>query len=258
MPRRQPTATAAPRSRAGRRRRTATVLLSLTVVILLGPATPTVRAGAGWRLPVDDARVAGGFRVTPGAPFAAGQRRGIDVRSRPGAPVRAACSGRVTFAGPLPGRRGRRTTGVTVRCGGLVATHLGLAGIAVRRGRAVVVGARLGRVGTAGVVRLGARRAGDRHGYVDPLALLGAASGPAPLAPPPGPVVPRTRRRPPAPPRPAPLRAPAPRAAAPARTPPLAWVGLGLVAAGLPLTVTVARGRRRRAAGASAAARVAR
>lgn len=235
MPRRQPTTTAAPLAGASVRRRTAAVLLTLTAALVLAPDAATAPAGAGWRLPVDGP-VAGGFRVTPGAPFAAGQRRGIDLRTRPGGAVRAACSGRVTYAGTVPGHG----QGVTVRCGGLVATHLGLGATAVRRGRAVVRGARLGVAGRSGVVRLGARRTGDRHGYVDPLALLGAASGPAPLAPPPGIVGRRTRLpRPPAPK----LRAPT---ASPRRaptTPPAVWLGLALVAAA-PGTIVLRRRRR--------------
>ena len=240
MPRRQPTATASARPRLARRSRIAAILLSLAV-ILWGAAPPTARAGAGWRLPVDG-DVVGGFRVTPGAPFAAGQRRGIDLRARPGAPVRAACSGRVRYAGAVPGRR----LGVTVRCarGPWVATHLGLGGLLVRAGRHVVGGATfVGRAGPSGSIRLGARRDGSRHGYIDPLLLLGGAEGPVHLAPPPGLLAPRAA----GPRRPRPGPRPAPRASATAlpSVPALAWLGLALVAAGAPLTLA-GRARRRR------------
>ncbi len=239
------------------------VLLSLTTVVLLAPAPATAPAGAGWRLPVDDAEVVGGFRVTPGAPFAAGQRRGIDLRVRPGTTVRAACTGRVTFAGRVPAAPARSALGVTVRCTGrpaLVATHLGLGMLRVRSSAAVVRGATLGFAGRRGTVRLGARRAGERRGYLDPLALLGAAAGPAPLAPPPGvPGRDPRRLRPPPAPRPVPVRVVEPR---PATTPPLAWVGLALIAAAPPLTLAAAtrrrRGRRRAAGSAAAAAPVVR
>ena len=51
-------------------------------------------------------------------PFRAGRHRGADSRARPGSAVRAACSGRVVWAG---------RDVVTLRCGGLRVTHLPLA-----------------------------------------------------------------------------------------------------------------------------------
>lgn len=131
---------------------------------------------AGWHWPLRGA-VVGAFHVTPRTPFARGQRRGIDVSAAPGAVVRAACPGRVTFAGPLP----RRGLAVSVRCGALVATYLGLGGLRVRAGARVGRGRRLGTLGSRGRLRLGARRATDRRGYVDPLTLL---ADPNPAAPP--------------------------------------------------------------------------
>jgi hypothetical protein len=159
---------------------------------LLAFALPRAAAGASgvhqrWRWPVDSRTLAGRFAYSPRHPFATAQRRGIDIVAAPGAAVRSACGGRVAFAGPVPGGG----LGVTVRCGALVATHLGLARVAVRRGARVAPGTRLGAVGRGGRLRLGARVRGERFGYVDPLRFL-HATPPPPAGPPP----PRTRRRP--------------------------------------------------------------
>jgi len=271
MPRRQSTATARSHVRVERRHRTIAIVLSLiAIVAVVAPAT--ARAAAGWRLPVDGA-VVGGFRVTPGAPFAAGQRRGIDLQTWPGAAVRAACSGRVTFAGrvPLPpagaaapsraSTRGRPSGGrpsggrasrgrasgaraVTIRCAGspYLATHVGPATIAVRRGAALVRGTRIGTVGSTGRLRLGARHTGDRRRYIDPRILLNAPGGGPPLAPPAAPLAVRRGRPPSAP---SPARAAEP-PASPATVPLLAWIGLALVAAGAPMSLFAMRLRRRR------------
>jgi Peptidase family M23 len=193
---------------------------------------------ATWRWPLRG-RVVGAFRLTPRAPFARGQRRGIDIAASPGAPVRAACPGRVTFAGPLP----HNGMAVTVRCGSLVATYLDLDGVAVRRSTHAAVGQRLGAVGPGGRLRLGARRAGDRRGYVDPLTLL---RDPRPTAPPALGTAPRPRR-----PRPAPVPIPAPHpASAPApgarrHLPWPAYPALALIATALPVGSLVHRRRGR-------------
>lgn len=153
-------------------------LLVLAVALATGLAVEA-RAGEAWRRPVEG-RVVAGFSYDREAPFATGRRRGIDLATRPGRPVRAACTGRITWAG-----RGPRGPGVTVRCGRLAATHLGVVA-AVRRGRWVARGHRIGRsAGT--LLRLGARKAADRFGYVDPAGLLRRA-------PPIPPVVPIARR----------------------------------------------------------------
>jgi len=200
---------------------------------------------ATWRWPLRG-RVVGAFRLTPHAPFARGQRRGIDIAASPGAPVRAACPGRVTFAGPLP----HNGMAVTVRCGSLVATYLDLDGVAVRRSTHAAVGQRLGAVGPGGRLRLGARRAGDRRGYVDPLTLL---RDPRPTDPPALGTAPRPHR-----PRPAPVPIPAPHpASAPApgarrHLPWPAYPALALIATALPVGSLVHR-RRGRVATAVAA-----
>jgi hypothetical protein len=201
-------------------------------------------AGATWHWPLHGP-VVGSFHVSPGAPFARGQRRGIDVSAAPGAFVRAACPGLVTFAGSLP----RRGLAVSVRCGALVATYLGLGRLAVRAGARVTRGQGLAALGAGGLLRLGARRAGDRRGYVDPLALL-ADERPAPprLGP-----APRTLRRG----RPRPARPPFAAPAVSARSRRLPWPAypaLALVASALPVGGLVRRRRRRRAGRALAPA----
>jgi hypothetical protein len=235
------------------------LLLPLAVLLLalLLPRPAAAAAHERWRWPLHG-DVVGAFRYTPGHPFAAGARRGIDIAAPRGATVRAACLGRVTFAGPVAGGRG---LGVSVRCGALVATHLGLGRLAVRRGAWVAAGARLGVVGAAGRLRLGARRRSARFGYVDPLGLLGAGPppvgrgpGPSPLGRAPrGPLAPRLAP-PPGRLAPRPARAEADAAASRAPgVPGLAWGGLVLLAAGLPLGGLMHRRRRRRAARALAA-----
>lgn len=131
-------------------------------------------------------------------PFEAGRHRGVEVR----APVTAACSGRVAFAGNTP-----RGLAVTLRCGRFRVTHLPLASPAVRPGSRVRRGAPLGPA-AAGTWHLGARRAGEPFGYVDPSFLLRRS---APVAPPPAPAAPlksRTRPRHPLSPRPPPSSPP--------------------------------------------------
>ncbi len=183
-----------------------------------------------------------------GDPFARGHHRGLDLAAEPGMPVRAACSGRVTFAGSA-GADGRA---VTIRCGAWSVTHLPLRGLAVHAGERVVTGAPLGTVaaapGHAGL-HLGVRRATDRFGYVDPAPLLDEAPTSPPAAGPP----PRPASRPhgPPPPHPAPpqsLPGSSPVANRPSTqlAPWPAWAGLallllGVVGAG---TVGVTRSRR--------------
>jgi murein DD-endopeptidase MepM/ murein hydrolase activator NlpD len=229
--------------------------------LVAAPARSTTPPGAHWRWPLHGP-VVGRFRVTARSPYAPGQRRGIDVASPPGSTVRAACPGRVTFTGALPGLG----LGVSVRCGALVATYLRLARLAVHHGAFVLPGEPLGALDSTGALRLGARRLSDPRGYLDPLALLG---GPPPLPPTLGPA-PRPRRARPArparphtarprparpwpqrtsAPRPLPRRATPPATADPAtqRLPWPAYPALALIATALPVGGLV---RRRRRAGA--------
>jgi murein DD-endopeptidase MepM/ murein hydrolase activator NlpD len=210
--------------------RTAAVALLVAL-----PATAAVAAG-GWRAPV------AGEVLTPFAfgldPYARGLHRGVDLAARAGEVVLAPCRGRVRFAGSLP-RHGR---GVTIACGPLAATVLELGSTRVRRGDEVRRGAAVG-TARSSHVHLGARRIGRRHGYLDPLILLGDTAPPLGPAPPPG----RGARplRPAPAPRPVPLRVlrPAP-APVPARLPAAAWAGLALIAAATPVGALVRRRRR--------------
>jgi hypothetical protein len=214
----------------------------LVLALLLLLASPAV---AGWRAPVGGA-VVGRFAVGPD-PFAPGQRRGVDLAAPPGRPVVAPCSGRVAFAGALP----RGGAGVSIRCGALTATVLGLAGPAVHAGASVARGDALGRAGPTGRIRLGARRTAGRFAYRDPLTLLDDDATPRPPVAPGARLAERRGR----PARPRPAAAPPPSATspdlapAPAATPShptvplLAWLGLALVAAALPVGALARAGR---------------
>jgi murein DD-endopeptidase MepM/ murein hydrolase activator NlpD len=209
-------------------------------------------AHTDWRWPLHGSLL-GRFRVTPGAPYVRGQRRGIDVAAPPGTEVRAACAGRVTFSGGLP-RFGRA---LSVRCGALIATYLRLARVHVSRGAIVAPGQPVGTLGATGVLRLGARRATDRRAYLDPLTLL---RDPDPQLPGLGPA-PRSRRpeitrgERPRPFMSHPRTAPALPRAAPHRLPWLAYPALALIATALPVGGLVRLRRRGRHAVGTAAAR---
>ena len=218
--------------------------LAFASFVVMALVVPHHAAGAtAWRWPLRGP-VVGTFHVVPRAPFARGQRRGIDVSARHGAVVRAACPGRVTFTGALP----RRGLAVAVRCGSLMATYLGLGRVTARTGSRVDGGEAIGMLGASGRLRLGARRASDRRGYVDPLLLLADAVPPLPHL---GPAPRALRRHPLTPSRPAPrpiapARPPAPGSAtAPRRLPWPAYPALALVASAMPLGGLLRRRRRR-------------
>jgi Peptidase family M23 len=212
------------------------VPLVALLLLVLAPAA----AARSWVAPVDGA-VRRAFAYDGAAPFAAGRHRGVDLAARPGQVVRSPCAGRVSFAGRVPGHR----RGVTVRCAGLAATVLDLRRVRVARGADVGRGGPVGEAAGPSV-HLGARRAGRRWGYVDPLDLLGGE--PAPRAPAVGPRG-RVPREVPPPPAPAPLATHAPRRV-PDRVPLVAWAGVALLAAGMPAG---ALWRRRRDARSSVA-----
>jgi hypothetical protein len=197
----------------------------LAAGVLASPA-----AAASWVRPVRGA-LARGFDVG-GNPFAGGLHRGIDLAARAGAPVRAACGGRVVVAG----RVGASGGVVTVACGRWRVSHLPLGRIAVRVGDRVAPGDPIGLAGRArqhAGLHLGVRDAHRRLGYVDPLRFLGPPRiRPPATAPPAGPrggAVERRRHLPA--PRPAAAAAqPVPAARGLAPWP--AWAGLGLALAG--------------------------
>jgi murein DD-endopeptidase MepM/ murein hydrolase activator NlpD len=234
------------------------LLLTLAAISLVAWLVVVPVAAASWQRPVGGP-LQRAFTVLPDR-YARGQHRGVDLGAPEGAPVRAACGGRVRFAGRVPG--GGLT--VSVVCGRLVATYQHLGTLATRRGAGVLSGAVLGSVGRSGLapgvrahLHLGARELVSGR-YVDPLALFGASPraappvGRAPRAAPLGPAPPALRRRPGLVPEPL-GRGFEPRAA-PATQPPLVvWAGLAAFALGLPLGGLVRLRRRRRAARSTAA-----
>lgn len=134
-----------------------------------GPAAPGPAPGPGWVLPLaDPAGVARGFEPPP-TPYAAGHR-GVDLLTAAGAPVRAAATGVVTYAGVLAGRGV-----VTVTHGDVRSTYEPVdATVAV--GQHVAVGDLIGHV-SAGPGHCGLRTClhwGLLRGavYLDPLGFL--------------------------------------------------------------------------------------
>ena len=231
-------------------------ILAVPAAALAVPAAAAA-AGPAWRWPVRG-EVVERFAVA-GDPYARGQHRGIDVAAPRGAAVRAACAGRVRFAGRVAAF-GRA---VSVACGGLVVSYGHLGSIATRRGAAVAAGERIGTVGTSGApssptphLHLGARRAGEPHGYVDPLRFLPTTRPTSPPALPtsrgPGRPGPLTRPSPAG--VPAPLTRPSPAGAPVPLTRPspvgggfpvVVLAGLALVGASVP-GLALVRARRRR------------
>ena len=112
------------------------------------------------------------FHLGPN-PFLRGQHRGVDFAGD-GARVRAACAGRVVFAGQVAGEGT-----VSVRCGRWRVSYAPLTRIAVREGERIGAGARLGR--SVRGLHFGVRREGQRFGYVDPLRFLDAGRRAPPL-----------------------------------------------------------------------------
>lgn len=160
-------------------------------MVVLAPPAALAAGGAPWRRPVAGPLLRA-FAVGADR-YARGQHRGVDLGAPIGTLVRSACTGRVSFAGRVPG--GGRT--VSVRCGAFAATYQQLGTIAVRAGRSVVAGTSLGTIGRSGDPRtpsphlhLGARTAATRR-YVDPLGLLGRGPRPDPLLDPARPGRPR-------------------------------------------------------------------
>jgi len=219
--------------------------LSLTALLV----SPLTSEADQWQWPLARHQLSERFDFDRSDPYRAGARRGITLSGQPGAKVRAVCSGVVSFAGPLPdGRRG-----VTLRCGGLAATELGLQQSEVSGGETVTAGQPLGSLGPGALLSVGARLIDERNGYRDPLALLAAPPTSLPLAP----RAPRGRGIPPAP-RPAPRAAPSAVTQAPAVAPwwlAAAWLGLGISGAAIGAGITLNRRRERSERSLTAVAR---
>jgi Peptidase family M23 len=182
------------------------VALLAFAALLVAPAS--VIAHTRWRWPARGA-VVGRFHFDPARRFARGQRRGVVVAARPGARVRAACAGPVTFAG----RVGRSGLVVSQSCGRRSATYLRLGAIAARRGASLAPGDDVGTIAASGRYGLGARVRSRADGYVDPLGLLGRGPTAAPRPP---------ARPPRVAPAPVPRRSPLPPSSEPSPTPPRA------------------------------------
>ncbi|MFZ6004926.1 MAG: peptidoglycan DD-metalloendopeptidase family protein [Actinomycetota bacterium] len=145
-------------------RRVLLCALALSILSLSIHARPAAGAPPPAYLAPVDAPVVDPFRP-PAGPYAAGNR-GLEYGTAPGAAVRAAAGGVVTFAGTVAGTRH-----VTVlHPDGLRTSYSFLATVEVVVGQRLSQGERLGT--TAGHLHLGAR-AGDA--YLDPSALFGTA-----------------------------------------------------------------------------------
>lgn len=149
------------------------VVLVAVTLVPVGPGAPRAAAqsdGADGPVvysPPVDAPVTDPFRPPP-APWLPGNR-GIEYATVPGAPVRAAARGRVTFAGPVAG-----ALHVTVgHPDGIRTSYSFLASLAVVAGADVVRGQVVGTAG--GRLHVGARRGTT---YIDPASLWGAIGPP--------------------------------------------------------------------------------
>jgi len=213
------------------------LLVPLFVTLVLTLLNTAVAQAERWQPPLRDARIAHEFDFDASRPFTRGARRGVRLAAEPGALVRAPCSGRVNFSGRHP----RLGNAISLRCGRLVATELGLARTLVRTRAVIPAGAPIGTLGASGLLHLGARLATQRFGYIDPLTLIGPAADRPTLAPPsrrvkPRRAVPLTRRDP------APTHESAP-------APLTAWLGVALAGVGAGLGTTLRVRRRSRRAG---------
>jgi hypothetical protein len=150
-------------------------LVPFLVLLPLGSAGPP--APVGYTAPVT-APIVDGFRP-PASPYGPGNR-GLEYRTAPGDPVRAAAAGVVTFAGAVAGARY-----VTVLHADRVrTTYGGLRTVGVAAGEQVAAGQVIGEAGGGllWTARLG------RDAYLDPAILLAASGhGQVHLVPAPGP-----------------------------------------------------------------------
>jgi hypothetical protein len=133
----------------------------ISAVMSAGTTPAAADGGVVQYTPPVDAPVVDPYRP-PATPFGAGNR-GIDLGTAPGAVVRAAAPGTVTFAG----RIGPSTHVVVLHADGLRTSYSFLAHAAVHRGQAVAGGEEVGIAG--GPLHFGVRD-GDR--YLDPTPFL--------------------------------------------------------------------------------------
>lgn len=132
------------------------------------PASPGLVNGQGWSVP-SDGLISSGFGVRQG-----GMHYGTDFAAPCDAPIWAASSGTVTYAGPASGYG----NWIKISHEGDVVTtygHMFTSGVLVRTGDLVQAGQLIGRVGTAGDstgchLHFEVLTAGS---YVDPLVFLG-------------------------------------------------------------------------------------
>src|SRR5215217_2324072 len=76
--------------------------VALVAAVLAPLAVPCSALAERWLRPVSG-EVARSFSYARAAPFVRGAHRGVDLAAPPGTAVRAACAGRVVYAGPVPG-----------------------------------------------------------------------------------------------------------------------------------------------------------
>ena len=148
------------------------VLACALALVLARPST----AHAGWPF-VGPSKVTLGF----GALYSTGEgdssrHRGVDIEAAAGDRVVAPLSGRVSFAGSVPGVGGGRVGAVTIETSHGKVTLLPLEGTSVSRGTEVAEGDEIGTVARSGDgsgagehLHVGARE-GDL--YVDPMSIL--------------------------------------------------------------------------------------
>ncbi len=145
--------------------------LALAALLVASPG-PGHAQDIRWHPPVAPVDVVGDFHP-PAERWLPGHR-GVDLRTAPGQPVRAAGDGRVAFAGTLAGRGV-----VSVDHGALRTTYEPVdaqvvVGERVRAGETLgTVGTGTGHCGSGSCLHLGLRRGRQ---YLDPLLILGRAS----------------------------------------------------------------------------------
>ena len=154
----------------------AAIAFGLVVAPVLGIAAVDPAGAAAGHFGADASR--GGVRPVPGAVVRAFEapahrygsgHRGVDLAARPGAPVRAARGGVVTWAGEVAG-----IGYVTVDHGGGLSTTYGNVEPVVTPATRIAAGQRIGVLAAdAAHLDWGARwEGGPRRTYIDPLKLL--------------------------------------------------------------------------------------